>query len=256
MIHVTAIVDERAKLGENVSIGPYSIVGPEVEVGAETEIGPHVVIHGPTRIGEQNKIFQFSSIGEAPQDKKYNGEPTRLIVGDRNVIREYVTFNRGTADGIGETVIGSDNLFMAYCHVAHDCIVGNHTIFANGASLCGHVEVGDYSILGGFTLVHQFTQIGNKSLCGLGSVVTQDIPPFSTAAGNRARTIGINKEGLRRKGFSPDLILALHKAYRVLLKSKVSKSTAFESLQPLCDKYPEVLELVNFVKNSKRGIAR
>jgi UDP-N-acetylglucosamine acyltransferase len=256
MIHATAIVDESAKLGENVSIGPYSIIGPEVEIGAGTQIGAHVVIYGPTSIGEQNKIFQFSSIGEAPQDKKYNGEPTRLIVGDRNVIREYVTFNRGTVDGSGVTVIGSDNLFMAYCHVAHDCIVGSHAVFANAASLSGHVEVGDFAILGGFTSVHQFTQIGRKSLCGLGSVVTQDIPPFCTAAGNRARTIGINKEGLKRKGFSSDLISALHKSYRTLLKSKVAKATAFESVQPLCDQYPEVMEFVNFVKNSKRGIAR
>ncbi len=256
MIHATAIVDERAKLDENVTIGPYSIIGPEVEIGAGTEIGPHVVIHGPSRIGEQNKIFQFSSIGEAPQDKKYNGEPTRLIVGDRNVIREYVTFNRGTADGIGETVIGSDNLFMAYCHVAHDCIVGNNTVFANAASLSGHVEVGDFAILGGFTSVHQFTQIGPKSLCGLGSVVTQDIPPFSIAAGNRARAIGINKEGLRRKGFSADLIRALHQSFRELLKSKVTNEATFEKLQPLCDQYPEVAEFVSFIKNSKRGIAR
>jgi UDP-N-acetylglucosamine acyltransferase len=256
MIHNTAIIDESAKLAEGVSIGPYSIIGPDVEIGAMTQIGSHVVISGPTRIGEQNKIFQFSSIGEAPQDKKYNGEPTTLVVGDRNIIREYVTFNRGTADGIGETIIGSDNLFMAYCHVAHDCIVGNSTIFANAASLSGHVEVGDFAILGGFTSVHQFTQIGSKSLCGLGSVVTQDIPPFCTAAGNRARTIGINKEGLRRKGFSADLIRALHQSFRELLKSKAMKKSAFEKLQPLCDKYPEVSEFVNFIKNSKRGIAR
>jgi UDP-N-acetylglucosamine acyltransferase len=256
MIHATAIVDERAKLGENVSVGPYSIIGPEVEIGSGTEIGPHVVIQGPSSIGEHNKIFQFSSIGEMPQDKKYNGEPTRLIVGDRNVVREYVTFNRGTAGGVGETVIGSDNLFMAYSHVAHDCVVGNHTVFANAASLAGHVEVGDYVILGGFTTVHQFTQIGCKSLCGQGSVVTQDIPPFSTAAGNRARTIGINKEGLRRKGFSEDLIRALHQSFRELLKSKATKEEAFEKLLPLCEAYPEVLEFVNFIKSSKRGIAR
>lgn len=256
MIHATAIVDKTAKLGENVSIGPYSIIGPNVEIGSGTEIGPHVVIYGPTCIGEQNKIFQFSSIGEAPQDKKYNGEPTKLIVGDRNVIREYVTFNRGTVGGIGETVIGSDNLFMAYVHIAHDCIIGNHIVFSNAASMCGHVEVGDYAILGGFTLVHQFTQIGGKSLCGLGSVVVQDIPPFSTAAGNRARTIGINKEGLRRKGFSEDLILALHKSYRTLFKSKVTKAIALEKLQPLCDEYPEVLEFVKFIQNSKRGVAQ
>lgn len=256
MIHDTAIIDESAKLAEGVSIGPYSIIGPDVEIGAGTQIGPHAVINGPARIGEQNKIFQFSSIGEAPQDKKYDGEPTRLIVGDRNVIREYVTFNRGTTDGIGETVIGSDNLFMAYCHVAHDCIVGNNTIFANAASLSGHVEVGDFAILGGFTSVHQFTHIGSKSLCGLGSVVTQDIPPFCTAAGNRARTIGINKEGLRRKGFSAELIRALHRSFRELLKSRTNKDEVFENLQPLCDQYPEVAEFVNFVRNSKRGIAR
>jgi len=256
MIHATAIVDEKAKLGENVSVGAYSIIGPEVEIGAGTEVGPHVVIQGPSTIGEHNKIFQFSSIGEMPQDKKYNGEPTRLTVGDRNVIREYVTFNRGTAGGTGETVIGSDNLFMASSHVAHDCIVGNHTVFANAASLAGHVEVGDYAILGGFTTVHQFTQIGCNSLCGQGSVVTQDIPPFSTAAGNRARTIGINKEGLRRKGFSEDLIRALHKSFRELLKSKATKEEALEKLLPLCEAYPEVSEFVNFIKNSKRGIAR
>jgi UDP-N-acetylglucosamine acyltransferase len=256
MIHNTAIIDESAKLGENVSIGPYSIIGPDVEIGAGTQIASHVVINGPTRIGEQNKIFQFSSLGEAPQDKKYNGEPTTLVVGDRNVIREYVTFNRGTVNGIGETIIGSDNLFMAYCHVAHDCIVGNNIVFANSASLGGHVEVGDFAILGGFTTVHQFTLIGGKSLCGQGSVVTQDIPPFTTAAGNRARAIGINKEGLRRKGFSADLIRALHQSFRVLLKSKVTQEVAFEKLQPLCDKHPEVAEFVNFIKTSKRGIAQ
>jgi UDP-N-acetylglucosamine acyltransferase len=256
MIHATAIVDEKAKLGENVSIGPYSIIGPDVEIGAGTEVGPHVVIQGPTRIGEQNKFFQFSSIGEAPQDKKYNGEPTQLIVGDRNVIREYVTFNRGTAGGTGKTVIGNDNLFMTCCHVAHDCIVGNNTVFANAASLGGHVEVGDFAILGGFTTVHQFTQIGAKSLCGQGSVVTQDIPPFSIAAGNRAKAIGINKEGLRRKGYSEDLIRALHKSFRELLKSKATKEAALEKLLPLCEAYPEVAEFVTFIKNSKRGIAR
>ena len=256
MIHKTAIIDENAKLAENVSVGPYSIIGPDVEIGSGTQIGPHVVINGPTLIGKQNKIFQFSSIGEMPQDKKYDGEPTRLIVGDRNVIREYVTFNRGTVGGIGETVIGNDNLFMAYCHVAHDCIVGNHTVFANAASLGGHVEIGDYAILGGFTSVHQFTHIGSKSLCGMGSVVAQDIPPFCTAVGNRAKTIGINKEGLRRKDFSADLIRALHLSFRTLLKSSVSKESAFEKLRPLCDMYPEVAEFVNFIKNSKRGIAR
>ena len=255
MIHETAIVEAGALIADGVEIGPYSVIGTGVEIASGTVIGPHVVVMGPCKIGSDNRIYQFSSIGEAPQDKKYSGEPTELIVGDRNVIREYVTLNRGTDDGSGKTVIGSDNLFMAYSHVAHDCIVGNHTIFANAASLSGHVEVGDYVILGGFTSVHQFTQIGSRAFCGLGSVVTQDIPPFSTAAGNRARVIGINKEGLKRDGFSPELIRALHKSFRELLKSRGSKQEAFVMLQPLCDKFPEVEAFVSFVKNSKRGIA-
>jgi UDP-N-acetylglucosamine acyltransferase len=255
MIHQTAIVDATARIAADVEIGAYSVIGAGVEIGSGTVIGPHVVIMGPSKIGCDNRIFQFSSIGDAPQAKKYQGEPTSLELGDRNVIREYVTLNRGTDEGHGKTVIGSDNLFMAYSHVAHDCIVGSHTIFANAASLSGHVEVGDYATLGGFTSVHQFTQIGSRAFCGLGSVVTQDIPPFSTAAGNRARVIGINKEGLKRRGFSPELIRALHKSFRELLKSKGSKEEVFANLKPLCDEYPEVAEFVNFVKNSKRGIA-
>lgn len=255
MIHETAIVDAGARIADDVEIGAYSIVGADVEIASGTVIGPHVVVMGPSSIGHDNRIFQFSSIGEAPQDKKYQGEPTRLQLGDRNVIREFVTLNRGTDEGNGVTVIGSDNLFMAYSHVAHDCIVGNHTVFANAASLSGHVEVGDHAILGGFTSVHQFAQIGSQAFCGLGSVVTQDIPPFSTAAGNRARVVGINKEGLKRKGFSADLIRALHKSFRQLLKSKGPKQAAFDSLQPLCEEYPEVKEFVDFVKKSKRGIA-
>jgi UDP-N-acetylglucosamine acyltransferase len=255
MIHETAIVDAKARIADNVRIGPYSIIGADVEIGVGTVIGPHAVVMGPCKIGCDNRIYQFASVGEAPQDKKYQGEPTWLLVGDRNVIREYVTLNRGTDDGNGKTVIGSDNLFMAYSHVAHDCVVGDHAVFANAASLSGHVEVGNHAVLGGFTSVHQFTQIGSRSFCGLGSVVTQDIPPYSTAAGNRARVIGINKEGLKRKGFSADLIRALHKSFRELLKSRGSKQDTFANLQPLCDKYPEVEEFVNFVKNSKRGIA-
>ena len=255
MIHTTAIVDAQARLADDVEVGPYSVIGAQVEIGKGTVIGPHVVIMGPSRIGSDNRIFQFASIGDAPQDLKYNGEPTRLEIGDRNVIREYVTLNRGTTDGNGETVIGSDNLFMAYSHVAHDCIVGNHCIFANAASLAGHVEVGDFATLGGFTSVHQFSRIGSRAFCGLGSVVTQDVPPFSTAAGNRARVVGINKEGLKRKGFSPELIRALHKSFRELLKSRVSKQDAYRNLEPLCSEFAEVEEFVNFVRNSKRGIA-
>ena len=183
MIHETAIIDEGAKLADDVRVGPYSIIGAEVEIGSGTEIGPHVVINGPTSIGKENRIFQFASLGEVPQDLKFAGERTTLEIGDRNTIREFVTMSRGTSDGISKTIVGCDNLFMAYCHIAHDCIVGNHTVFANAASLAGHVEVGDYAILGGFAAVHQFTIVGRKSLCGIGSVVVQDVPPYSTVAG-------------------------------------------------------------------------
>lgn len=256
MIHPTAIIDSDAILADHVKVGPYSIIGAGVEIGCGTEIKSHVAIHGPTRIGVQNQIYPFSSIGEAPQDKKYDGELTGLEIGDRNIIRESVTFNRGTVSGMGKTVIGSDNLFMAYTHVAHDCRVGDHTIFANAASLAGHVEVGDYAVLGGFTAVHQFVQIGEQSFCGLGSVVTQDIPPYSIASGNRARTRGINKIGLKRKGFTPALIQALHRSFRLLLVSKKARIDVYKELVLLCDQYAEVAAFVNFVKNSQRGIAR
>jgi len=256
MIHPSAIIDPSAQIGERVTIGAYSIIGADVTIGDESWVGPHVVISGPTTIGQQNKIFQFSSIGEAPQDKKYAGEPTKLIIGNGNTIREFVTLNRGTVDGLGETRIGSDDLFMAYSHVAHDCNVGANTILANAASLAGHVAVGDYTTLGGFTSVHQFTQIGTQAFCGLGSVITQDIPPYSTAAGNRAKTYGINKEGLKRKGFSAELIRALHKSFRLLLKSSSTREEALSELQPLIDQYPEVELFTRFVINSKRGIAK
>lgn len=255
VIHATAIIDPSARLDDTVEVGPYSVIGAGVEIGPGTVVGPHVVIVGPCRIGSDNRIFQFASVGEAPQDLKYNGELTSLEIGDRNVIREYVTLNRGTAGGNHKTVIGSDNLFMAYSHIAHDCIIGNHCIFSNGASLAGHVEVGNYATLGGFTLVHQFSSIGTQSFCGMATVVNMDVPPYSTAAGNRARVVGINKVGLQRKGFSPELIRALHKSFRELLKSRVSREDALANLQPLCEQYAEVEEFVNFVKNSKRGIA-
>jgi UDP-N-acetylglucosamine acyltransferase len=256
VIHPSAIIDPAAQIGSNVSIGAFSLVGADVSIGDNSWIGPHVVISGPTRIGRENKIFQFSSIGEAPQDLKYNGEPTLLEIGDRNVIRENTTFHRGTVGGIGKTTIGNDNLFMAYTHVAHDCIIGDHVILANAASLAGHVEVGDYAILGGFTLVHQFTRIGQHSFCGLGSVVTQDITPFATVAGNRARAAGINKEGLKRRGFSAELIRALHKTFRHMVKSKLSREEALVEIHQLREEYPEVEYLVQFILNSKRGITR
>jgi UDP-N-acetylglucosamine acyltransferase len=255
VIHATAIIDPEARLAADVDIGPYSVIGAGVEIGGGTVVGPHVVVKGPCRIGSDNRIFQFASVGEAPQDMKYRGEPTSLEIGDRNVIREYVTLNRGTADGTGRTVIGDDNLIMAYSHVAHDCIVGNHCIFANAASLAGHVVVGDYATLGGFTLVHQFAEIGARAFCGMGSNISQDIPPFSLVSGDRARVVGINKIGLKRNGFSPELIRALHKSFRELLRSAGSKQEVFARLEPLCNEFPEVEAFVSFIRNSKRGIA-
>ena len=255
MIHATAIIDPAAQLADDVEVGPYSIIGPQVEIGAGTVIGPHAVIMGPCRIGRGNRIFQFASVGEVPQDKKYAGEPTTLEIGDENVIREYVTISRGTITGLGKTVIGSDNLFMAYTHVAHDCIVGDHCVLANAASLAGHVEIGDHTILGGFTLVHQFTRIGAHAFAGMGSIIGQDVPPFSTVAGNRAKVIGINKEGLKRSGFSPELIRALHKSFRELVKSRGPKQEVYKNLEPLRAEFAEVEVFVNFIENSKRGIA-
>jgi UDP-N-acetylglucosamine acyltransferase len=255
VIHATAIIDPTAKLADDVEVGPYSVIGAQVEIGAGTVIGPHVVVMGPCTIGRDNRIFQFASVGEAPQDKKYNGEPTSLIIGDRNVIREYVTLNRGTVGDNSKTVIGSDNLFMAYCHVAHDCIIGDHCIFANAASLAGHVLVDDYAILGGFSAVHQFSHVGTRAFLGLATIVAQDIPPYTTANGNRAKVIAINKEGLKRAGFSPELISALHKSFRELLKSNAPKQDAYQNLEPLCAEFAEVEMFVSFIKNSKRGIA-
>ena len=201
MIHPTAVIDASAELGADVSVGAYSVIGPDVTIGARTVIGPHVVINGPTRIGEDNRIHQFASLGDAPQDKKYADEPTRLEIGDRNTIREFVTFNRGTVQDEGVTRIGDDNWIMAYVHIAHDCRIGNQAIMANNASLAGHVTVGDYAILGGFTLIHQFCTIGAHALTAFGSHVSMDVPPYVTVGGTPARAHGLNMEGLRRRGF-------------------------------------------------------
>ncbi len=256
MIHPTAIIDASAKIADDVEIGAYSIIGADVEIAAGTWVGPHVVINGPTRIGRDNRIFQFASIGEQPQDLKYSGEPTRLEIGDRNTIREYVTFNRGTEDGGGLTSIGSDNLFMAYVHVAHDCHVGNNVILANSASLAGHVEVGDHAILGGFTLVHQFTQIGAHCFTSMGSAVNQDVPPYVVVSGNYAEPHGINKVGLKRRGFSDQAIRAIQNAYKIMVRSKRPREESLRQVQPLADEFDEVKLFVDFIQNSKRGIVR
>lgn len=256
MIHPTAIIGDGARLAPDVSIGAYSIIGEHVEIGAGTQIGPHVVVTGHTRIGQDNRIFQFASLGEIPQDKKYRGEPTRLEVGDRNVIREFCTFNCGTVQDAGVTRIGSDNWIMAYVHIAHDCVVGDHTIFANNSSLAGHVKVADYAILGGFTLVHQFCHIGAHAITGINSTVFMDVPAYVTAAGNPAQPHGINSEGLKRRGFSGDAIAGIKKAYKTLYRSGLTLAEAKEALATQASDCPEVGTLLAFLDASKRGIIR
>ncbi|MBK5915701.1 acyl-ACP--UDP-N-acetylglucosamine O-acyltransferase [Rhodocyclus purpureus] len=256
MIHPSAIVDPGARIGQNVSIGAYSIIGPDVEIGDGTSVGPHVVISGHTRIGRDNRIFQFASLGEVPQDKKYAGEPTRLEIGDRNTIREFCTFNVGTTQDEGVTRIGDDNWIMAYVHIAHDCRVGNRTIFANNSQLAGHVHVDDWAILGGFTGVHQFCRVGAHCMTAVGTVVLQDIPPYVTAAGNTASPFGINSEGLKRRGFSADALLALKRAYRTLYKSGLRLEEARAKLEQDAVAHPEIRPILDFLAASKRGIIR
>lgn len=255
-LHQTAIVSPKALLGEGVTVGAYSVIGPEVEIGDDTWIGPHVVINGPTRIGTANRIYQFASIGEAPQDKKYVGEPTRLEIGDRNIIRESVTINRGTVGGGGVTSIGHDNLLMAYIHIAHDCHIGNNTIFSNNASLAGHVTVGDYVILSGFTLVHQFCSLGAHCFTGMGSAISKDVPPYLMIAGNPAHPHGVNVEGLKRRGFDADALACLRKAYKVLYRSKLSLEEAKEELREMAESCEDVRLFVEFIEASQRSIIR
>lgn len=256
MIHPTALIDPAAELAEDVSVGPYSVIEANVTIGAGTDIGPHVVIKGTTRIGSQNRIFQFASIGEEPQDKKYAGEPTSLEIGDRNTIREFVTLNRGTAQDDGVTRLGDDNWIMAYVHIAHDCRIGNETIFANNASLAGHVSVGDYAILGGFTLVHQFCSIGAYSLTAFGSGISKDVPPFVTVGGTPARAHGLNMEGLRRRGFPEESRKALRRAYRTLYRESLSLQDALAALREQAESCAEVAVLVEFLEQQSRGIVR
>ncbi|MBD5804049.1 Acyl-[acyl-carrier-protein]--UDP-N-acetylglucosamine O-acyltransferase [Azoarcus sp. Aa7] len=256
MIHASAIVHPGAKLGESVSIGPYSIIGEHVEIGDNTRIGPHVVVEGRTKIGRDNEIFQFCSIGAAPQDKKYDEEPTLLEIGDRNTIREFCSFNVGTSQDAGVTRIGSDNWIMAYVHVAHDCHVGDHTIFANNATLAGHVHVGDWAILGGFTGVHQFVRVGAHSFCGVGTVLLQDLPPYVTVAGNPAKPHGINSEGLRRRGYSADGIAAIKRAYRALYRAGLSLDDARARIGEIAAEHAEVASFAGFIASSERGIVR
>ena len=256
MIHPSAIVDPGAKIGANVEIGPFSIIGPHVEIGDNTKIGPHFVIKGHTRVGRDNHIFQFCSLGEIPQDKKYAGEPTRLEIGDRNTIREFCTFNLGTVQDQGVTRIGDDNWLMAYVHIAHDCRVGNKTIFANGASLAGHVIVDDWVIFGGFTGIHQFCRIGAHVITAASSLVLQDVPPYLMVAGNTAQPYGIHVEGLKRRGFTSEAITELKRAYRTLYKSGLLLEEAKGKLAEQARTQPDVQRLVDFLEVSKRGVIR
>ncbi len=256
MIHPTALVDPAARLGKDVSVGAYSIIGPQVEIGEATQIGPHVVIEGRTRIGKANRIFQFASLGAEPQDKKFHGEASELIIGDRNLIREFATFNRGTAEGGGATRIGDDNWIMAYVHIAHDCQIGSHVIFANNATLAGHVEVGDHAILGGFTGVHQFCKIGAHAFTGMGSLINGDVPPFVVVAGPYARPRGINGEGLRRRGFDAERIGAIKRAYRTLYVAGTPLAQARSQLAEQARKSADVAAMLDFLERSGRALAR
>lgn len=255
-VHAAAIVHPDAKLGAGVSVGAYSIIGEHVEIGDGTWVGPHVVLAGHTRIGRENRIFQFSSLGDAPQDKKYAGEPTRLEIGDRNTIREFCSINTGTVQDVGVTRLGDDNWIMASVHVAHDCQVGNNTIFANNATLAGHVTVEDYAILGGFAGIHQFCRIGAHSMIGISSVVTMDVPPCVTVGGNPTAPHGINSEGLKRRGFSSEAILALRRAYKTLYKSGLSLAEAKAALETQSAAAPEIKLWLDFLAVSTRGVIR
>ncbi len=256
MIDPRAIIDPKAQLDSSVTVGPFSVIEGEVEIGANTWIGSHAVIKGPTKIGCNNRIYQFTSLGEAPQDKKYAGERTYLEIGDGNEIREYCTMSRGTQQGGGLTRIGNHNWLMAYTHFAHDCIIADHTIFANGASLAGHVKVGDYAILGGFSGVHQFCVVGAHSFIAAGSIVFKDVPPFFMVAGNSATANGLNREGLKRRGFSTETIETLKKAYKIIYRQNLTTKIAIQTLQPIADTCPEVAQLIAFLEASTRGIVR
>jgi UDP-N-acetylglucosamine acyltransferase len=256
MIHSTAIIHPAAQLGHDVHVGPYAVIGEHVVIGDRTTIGPHAVIEGRTTIGCDNRIFQFASVGAIPQDLKYRGEETTLRIGDRNIIREFVTLHLGTESGGGQTLIGNGNLFMAYCHVAHDCHVGNQVIMANGSTLAGHVVVGDHAILGGLSAIHQFARVGAHVMISGGAMVNQDIPPYTIAQGDRARTVGLNLVGLKRRGFAPETIAAIKLAYRLVFRSGLRLEEALARIIEEVGCVPEVLAFVEFIRNSQRGIAR
>ena len=255
-IHPSAVVHPKAQLAPDVQVGPYSIIGEHVTIGAGTWIGSHVVLDGHTRIGSRNRIWHFTSIGAPPQDKKYADEPTGVEIGDGNTIREYVTINCGTAQDAGVTRVGNDNWIMAYVHFAHDCVVGSHTVFANLAQIAGHVTVGDWAIFGGATHAHQFVHIGAHAFTGIATYLAQDLPPYVMAAGNMAKPFGINKEGLKRRGFSVETIAELKRAYKTLYRRGLGLEEALAELERQASTCPEVWLIVDFISRSKRGIIR
>ena len=255
-VHPTAIVASSAVLAGDVEIGPYSVIGEQVEIGSGTRIGSHVVVNGPTRIGRDNRIYHFASIGDDPQDKKYAGEPTRLTIGDRNTIREYCTISRGTVQDEGETVLGDDNWIMAYVHIAHDCRIGNQTIFANNATLGGHVHVGDWVIFAGFSGAHQFCRIGAHSFLGMYSGVNRDVPAYLMVAGQPAAPHGINSEGLKRRGFTPEQIRNIKNAYRLVYRKGLKLDAAMAEIETLVPTQPELRLFLESLASSERGITR
>jgi UDP-N-acetylglucosamine acyltransferase len=255
-VHPQAIVDASAKLADNVTVGPWSYIGPGVEIGEGTEIMSHVVIKGPTVIGRNNRIFQFSSVGEECQDKKYAGEPTRLVIGDNNTIRENCTVHRGTVQDQGETRIGNGNLLMAYVHVAHDCVLGDNIILANCTTLAGHVTLDDYAILGGGTMVHQFCHIGAHSMAAGGSIVLKDIPAYVMASGQSAQPYGMNVEGLKRRGFDKDILASLRRAYKVIYCQGLTTEQAIKALETDFADLPEITPLIESLRRADRGIIR
>lgn len=255
-IHPTAIIDPQASIADGVSIGAYSLIGAGVDIGEDCWIGPHVVINGPSKIGRENRIFQFASLGEEPQDKKYAGEPTRLEIGDRNIIRENVTLNRGTVSGGGITRIGNDNLLMAYIHVAHDCQIGDDNIFSNNASLAGHAHIGNSVILSGFTLVHQFCSIGDYAFTGMGSAIAKDVPPYLMVSGNPAAPHGLNSVGLKRRGFDENQMRNLRKVYKLLYRQGLSLEEAKQEISSMAEQHEEIKRFADFLNNSKRSILR
>ncbi len=256
MIHNQAIIDSKTQIADDVEIGPWTLVGPDVIIESGCKIASHVVIKGPARIGKNNQIFQFASVGEACQDKKYNDEPTELIIGDNNIIRESCTLHRGTLQDEGVTRIGSNNLLMVNVHVAHDCVVGDNTILANNVALAGHVHVGDYAIVGGQTGVHQFCHIGAHAMCGAASMLVQDLPAYVMAAGNSAKPHGINSEGLKRRGYSKDAIRAIKQAYKLLYRQGLSLDAALAEIDLLQQQFSELALLTQSLRSSNRGIIR